>query len=74
MGRQLIAHLDLDCFYAQVEARHAGLPDTTPVAVSQWGRMLAVSYSARPHGVKRGDREAEARAKCADIVIPVSWR
>lgn len=66
---RVIAHLDLDCFYAQVEARHAGLPDTTPVAVSQWGSMLAVSYSARPFGIKRGMREAEAKQKCPDIVI-----
>lgn len=33
---RVIAHLDLDCFYAQVEMVRLGIPDDKPVAVQQW--------------------------------------
>jgi hypothetical protein len=53
---RVIALLDLDCFYAQVEAVRLGIPwETTPMVVLQWGMALAVSYPARALGIKRGD-------------------
>lgn len=51
--RRVIVHLDLDCFYAQVEQRRLGIPAGEPVAVQQWGSLLAVNYVARKFGVKR---------------------
>lgn len=51
---RVIIHLDLDCFYAQVEQRRLQIPATEPVAVQQWGSLLAVNYVARAAGVKRG--------------------
>ncbi|KUF78308.1 DNA polymerase eta [Phytophthora nicotianae] len=50
---RVIIHLDLDCFYAQVEQRRLQIPDGQPVAVQQWGSLLAVNYEARKFGVKR---------------------
>ena len=40
-----ILHLDLDCFYAQVESKRLGLPEEAPLAVQQWGGLLAVKLS-----------------------------
>jgi nucleotidyltransferase/DNA polymerase involved in DNA repair len=50
---RVIVHLDLDCFYAQVEQRRLGIPASEPVAVQQWGSLLAVNYVARKFGIKR---------------------
>lgn len=50
----MVVHLDLDCFYAQVEQRRLGLPAHEPIAVQQWGSLLAVNYVARGFGVQRG--------------------
>lgn len=51
---RVIVHLDLDCFYAQVEQRRLEIPADQPVAVQQWGSLLAVNYVARKFGVLRG--------------------
>ncbi|RLN92063.1 hypothetical protein BBJ28_00009761 [Nothophytophthora sp. Chile5] len=53
-GSRVIIHLDLDCFYAQVEQRRLKIPAGQPVAVQQWGSLLAVNYTARKFGVERG--------------------
>lgn len=54
LGRvRVVLHLDLDCFYAQVEQRRLGISASEPVAVQQWGSLLAVNYAARKFGVKR---------------------
>lgn len=53
-SHRVIVHLDLDCFYAQVEQRRLGIPADQPVAVQQWGSLLAVNYVARAAGVLRG--------------------
>ncbi|RHY29409.1 hypothetical protein DYB32_009689, partial [Aphanomyces invadans] len=50
---RVILHLDLDCFYAQVEHERLGIPHSEPLAVQQWGSLLAVNYAARPFGVAR---------------------
>lgn len=33
---RVIAHIDLDAFYAQCEMRRLGVPDEQPLAVLQW--------------------------------------
>eukprot|EP00177_Eucheuma_denticulatum_P003399 GFKZ01006140.1.p2 GENE.GFKZ01006140.1~~GFKZ01006140.1.p2 ORF type:complete len:525 (-),score=89.92 GFKZ01006140.1:3967-5541(-) len=63
-----ILHLDLDCFYAQVERQRLNLPPHTPLAVIQWSSALAVSYPARALGVKRGMVIDEIRKLCGDAV------
>ena len=65
-----ILHLDLDCFYAQVESRRLGLAADVPLAVQQWGGLLAVNYAARPFGVKRGMRVEEALRLCPQLRTP----
>ncbi|CAJ1988536.1 DNA polymerase eta [Leishmania donovani] len=49
-----IAHIDMDCFYAQVEAVRLGVDcRVTPFALVQWGSFIAVNYPARARGVRR---------------------
>uniref|UniRef100_M4BQN2 UmuC domain-containing protein n=1 Tax=Hyaloperonospora arabidopsidis (strain Emoy2) TaxID=559515 RepID=M4BQN2_HYAAE len=50
---RVIIHLDLDCFYAQVEQRRLNIPDGQPIAVQQWGSLLAVNYDAHTLGENR---------------------
>ena len=65
-----ILHLDLDCYYAQVEAKTRGIPPDEPLAVQQWGGLLAVNYAARSKGVKRGMRVDEATRLCPRLHTP----
>ncbi|KAI9916874.1 hypothetical protein PsorP6_017823 [Peronosclerospora sorghi] len=67
---RVIIHLDLDCFYAQVEQRRLKIPEGQPVAVQQWGSLLAVNYEARKFGVERGDFVDQAKKKCPQIHLP----
>ncbi|XP_053992356.1 uncharacterized protein LOC128883727 isoform X2 [Hylaeus volcanicus] len=60
----VIAHLDLDCFYAQVEQRRLNIPSDTPLAVYQWDGIIAVNYAAKKTGVCRGLRVIEAKKLC----------
>jgi DNA polymerase eta len=66
---RVVIHLDLDAFYSQVEQIRLGLPKDTPLIVLQHDMTLAVSYAARPFGVKRGDTRASATQKCPHIVV-----
>ena len=78
MTERVVALIDMDCFYCQVEIRSdpaklSGIP-LAVVQYNQWkgGGIIAVNYEARGFGVKRGMRGDEARQKCPDIkLIPV---
>ncbi|XP_020096475.1 DNA polymerase eta isoform X1 [Ananas comosus] len=71
---RVIAHVDMDCFYVQVEQRKnpelRGLP-TAVVQYNNWkgGGLIAVSYEARKFGVKRSMRGDEAKKVCPDIQL-----
>ncbi|KAK9733513.1 hypothetical protein RND81_04G072200 [Saponaria officinalis] len=71
---RVIAHVDMDCFYVQVEQRKQphlkGLP-TAVVQYNEWqgGALIAVSYEARKHGVKRSMRGDEAKNVCPEIQL-----
>ena len=69
-SNRVVLHLDMDAFYASVEAKRLGVdPMEVPVGVVQWDGLIAVSYAARPRGVKRGMRTAEARRLCPEILL-----
>ncbi|PIA29900.1 hypothetical protein AQUCO_05800169v1 [Aquilegia coerulea] len=69
---RVIAHVDMDCFYVQVEQRRQpdlrGLP-TAVVQYNAWkgGGLIAVGYEARRFGVKRSMRGDEAKKVCPEI-------
>ncbi|CAO2824201.1 unnamed protein product [Amaranthus hypochondriacus] len=71
---RVIAHVDMDCFYVQVEQRKQpqlrGLP-TAVVQYNEWkgGGLIAVSYEARKDGVKRSMRGDEAKSVCPQIQL-----
>ena len=62
-----ILHIDLDCFYAQVEMRRLGIGHDTPFVVNQWGNLIAVNYAARAYGIGRFDSLATATQKCMPV-------
>uniref|UniRef100_A0A0D9V5V1 DNA polymerase eta n=1 Tax=Leersia perrieri TaxID=77586 RepID=A0A0D9V5V1_9ORYZ len=69
---RVIAHVDMDCFYVQVEQRRNPALRGQPTAVVQYndwkgGGLIAVSYEARKFGVKRSMRGDEAKMVCPSI-------
>lgn len=65
-----IVHLDMDCFYAQVEAVRLGINcRTEPYILSQWKNLIAVNYPARNCGIARLDSLAEAIKKCPHVKV-----
>ncbi|HEV7418957.1 MAG TPA: DNA polymerase Y family protein [Mycobacterium sp.] len=54
---------------AVAAAAAAGLPATTPVAVTLANRVVACSASARAAGVGRGLRRREAQARCPQLHV-----
>ncbi|KAK8472366.1 hypothetical protein PHAVU_002G188000 [Phaseolus vulgaris] len=71
---RVIAHVDMDCFYVQVEQRKQPNLRGLPAAVIQYnsykgGALIAVSYEARRCGVKRSMRGDEAKEACPQIEL-----
>jgi DNA polymerase eta len=62
-----IVHLDLDCFYAQVEMLRVGIPEDVPYVLLQWGKPIAVNYPARSFGVQRFEEFETAIQKCPHL-------
>ena len=69
MGGMLpvIIHLDLDCFYCQVEQKRLGISRDVPCAVQQWSNLIAVNYKAREFGINRHLSAAEAKSLCPQL-------
>ena len=74
---RIIAHADMDAFYAAIEQLDDPALRGRPILVgspSDRGVVLTASYEARPYGVGSAMPMAQARRKCpiALIVPPVS--
>ncbi|XP_074803182.1 DNA polymerase eta isoform X2 [Natator depressus] len=74
-GRErVVALVDMDCFFAQVEQRREPRLRGQPCAVVQYdawrgGGIIAVSYEARAFGISRGMRADEAQKRCPQLVL-----
>ena len=73
MTDRIIALIDMDCFYCQVETRENPELQGKPVCVVQYkdykgGGIIAVNYEARKFGVTRQMRGDDAKQKCPDII------
>ena len=74
MTHRIVALIDMDCFYCQVEARLnldlKGVPSAV-VQYNAWkgGGIIAVNYEARSFGVTRNMRGDDAKEKCPEIVL-----
>lgn len=74
---RVIAHVDLDAFYAQCEMVRLGLPDEQPLAVQQWQSLIAINYPARKSGMAgRLGSVADAKKVCPDLIAQhvATWR
>ncbi|KAK7148046.1 hypothetical protein R3I93_012375 [Phoxinus phoxinus] len=75
LGKErVIALVDMDCFYVQVEQRLNPELKNKPCVVAQYktwkgGGIIAVSYEARAHGVTRNMWADDARALCPDLQV-----
>lgn len=66
---RVIAHIDLDAFYAQCEMVRLGTPKEAPLAVRQWDSLIAINYPARSFGISRMMSASEAQKHCPEIVL-----
>lgn len=65
----VIAHVDLDAFYAQCEQVRLGLSKKDPVVCRQWNGLIAISYAARKYGISRHETAMTAKEKCKDVIF-----
>ncbi|KAK3372425.1 hypothetical protein B0H63DRAFT_527266 [Podospora didyma] len=73
---RVVAHIDLDCFYAQAEMVRLGIPEDQPLAVQQWQGLIAVNYPARDFGIGRHCTVTEAKKLCPKLISQhvATWR
>ncbi|KAF2858950.1 DNA/RNA polymerase [Piedraia hortae CBS 480.64] len=73
---RVIAHVDLDAFYAQCETVRLGLDPDQPLAVQQWQGLIAINYPARAYGLGRHVSVAEAKEKCPHLICQhvATWK
>ncbi|PBP20203.1 hypothetical protein BUE80_DR009063 [Diplocarpon rosae] len=73
---RVIAHVDLDAFYAQCEMVRLGIGEDQPLAVQQWQGLIAINYPAREFGLARHVAPIEAKKLCPDIILQhvATWR
>ncbi|CDK24968.1 unnamed protein product [Kuraishia capsulata CBS 1993] len=64
----VIAHVDVNAFFAQAEQIRLGLSPEDPVVCVQWTSLIAVSYAARKYGIGRMDTLASAKQKCPNLI------
>ena len=73
---RVIAHIDLDAFYAQCEVVRLGVAEDQPLAVQQWEGLIAVNYAARKFGITRFHDLAEAKKLCPQLICQhvATWK
>jgi DNA polymerase-4 len=67
----MIALVDMNCFFAQIEQQDYPFWRNRPVGVTNGklgSTIITASYEARSYGVKTGMRLKEARQLCPDII------
>ncbi|KAF2469422.1 sister chromatid cohesion protein Eso1 [Lindgomyces ingoldianus] len=73
---RVIAHIDLDAFYAQCETVRLGLSPNLPLAVQQWQGLIAINYPARAYGLNRHITSTEALKLCPEVHLQhvATWK
>lgn len=65
----VIAHIDLNAFFAQCEQMRLGKLISDPVVCCQWLSLIAISYAARKYGIGRMDTLKSAQEKCPGLIV-----
>ncbi|CAH2296660.1 DNA polymerase iota isoform X4 [Pelobates cultripes] len=68
-GSRVIIHIDMDCFYAQVEMIRNPHLKTKPLGVQQKNIVVTCNYEARSLGVHKLMLVREAKDKCPQLVL-----
>ncbi|KAL9044891.1 MAG: hypothetical protein Q9214_002005 [Letrouitia sp. 1 TL-2023] len=73
---RVIAHIDLDAFYAQCEGVRLNIADDQPLAVQQWQGLIAINYPARRFGLSRFITIEEAKRLCPNLIMQhvATWK
>lgn len=73
---RVIAHIDLDAFYAQCEMVRLNVAEDQPLAVQQWQGLIAINYPARKYGLNRHVNITEAKKLCPELIMQhvATWR
>lgn len=73
---RVIAHVDLDAFYAQCETVRLGIDPSKPLAVQQWQGLIAINYPAREFGLNRHVTSTEALKQCPELIMQhvATWK
>tara|TARA_R110002003_G_scaffold6_6_gene298 strand:+ start:6348 stop:8516 length:2169 start_codon:yes stop_codon:yes gene_type:complete len=73
---RIIAHVDLDAFYAQCETVRLGIDPSLPLAVQQWQGLIAINYPARAFGLSRHVTSTEALKQCPNLILQhvATWK
>uniref|UniRef100_A0A8C9QQX1 Polymerase (DNA directed) iota n=1 Tax=Scleropages formosus TaxID=113540 RepID=A0A8C9QQX1_SCLFO len=66
---RVVLHLDMDCFYAQVEMIRNPALRAVPLGVQQKYIIVTCNYVARQHGVKKMMLVTDAKEKCPQLVL-----
>ncbi|XP_019496250.1 PREDICTED: DNA polymerase iota isoform X2 [Hipposideros armiger] len=66
---RVIVHVDLDCFYAQVEMISNPELKGKPLGVQQKSLVVTCNYEARELGVKKLMKVRDAKEKCPQLVL-----
>ena len=64
-----VIHIDIDCFYVQVDMLRLGLPAERPVAVTQKFLVVTCNYAARAAGVTKLMATEAAQQRCPDLLL-----
>lgn len=73
---RVVAHVDLDAFYAQCETVRLGIDPAKPLAVQQWQGLIAINYPARAFGLNRHVTSTEALKQCPELIMQhvATWK
>lgn len=66
---RVVVHLDMDCFYCQVEQVRLAIPSSIPLVIQQWENVIAVNYAARAKGITRHASYKACLEQCPELRI-----
>lgn len=66
---RIIIHIDIDCFYAQVEEIRNPLLRTKPLGIQQKNIIVTCNYTARQYGIHKLMLLTEAKKLCPQLTL-----